>query len=256
VETALGNLNLEKFISSKQKVSKALQPLKATGDAIEPISNDESNAFICLCGKMLINSTNTLCDECQDKQLHGTMSGKLFQYDSKENKFTENFCKLEGREILMYDIDVAKQEKPLSIFSLVDCYLFAQGYASLTYKGKSYQGFQLQSSKNMVIFYTEDKVQKEKWITALNAVIKYSSINEFYDMKGMIGKGKYGVVREAVHKQTGIHVAIKGLVKAKMKEEDLEMIRREVDIMRTCQHPNIITLYDFFENDQYVFISI
>ena len=105
------------------------------------------------------------------------------------------------------------------------------------------------------MFYTYDKVKKDKWVTSLNSVIKCTSINEFYEMKAMIGQGKYGVVREAIHKQTGKHVAIKGLVKSKMGEEDLQMIRREIDIMKSCQHQNIITLYDFFENDKFIFIS-
>lgn len=97
---------------------------------------------------------------------------------------------------------------------------------------------------------------KENWVNAINSIIKCANINEYYEMKGLLGKGKFGVVREAIHKQSGVHVAVKGLVKSKMKLEDLEMIRREVEILKICNHPGVIKLFDFFENDQYVFIVI
>ncbi len=40
-----------------------------------------------------------------------------------------------------------------------------------------------------------------------------------------------------------------------MKEDDIEMARTEIEIMKISQHPNIIRLYDVFENIDYIYIS-
>lgn len=43
--------------------------------------------------------------------------------------------------------------------------------------------------------------------------------------------------------------------KIDMQADDLEMARTEIEIMKICQHPNIIQLYDVFENIDYIYIS-
>lgn len=40
-----------------------------------------------------------------------------------------------------------------------------------------------------------------------------------------------------------------------MKDDDIEMARTEIEIMKISQHPNIIRLYDVFENVDYIYIS-
>jgi len=39
-----------------------------------------------------------------------------------------------------------------------------------------------------------------------------------------------------------------------MKISDIELVRREIDILKLCQHPNIIRLLDIFENQDYLYI--
>jgi len=39
-----------------------------------------------------------------------------------------------------------------------------------------------------------------------------------------------------------------------MDPEDFELYKREVEILKICQHPNIIRLLDVFENSDYIFI--
>lgn len=75
-----------------------------------------------------------------------------------------------------------------------------------------------------------------------------------YEIKDSIGKGKFGRVKLGIHKKTGKKVAIKILKKKKMDPEDFELYKREVEILKICQHPNIIRLLDVFENSDYIFI--
>lgn len=138
---------------------------------------------------------------------------------------------------------------------MIDYYFPLQGHYTLISKGKTYHGFQLISPKETITFYTESKQEKDKWCRALNSLIKYTSINEFYELKKVIGKGSFGIVRAAVYKPTNTLVAIKGFVKANLSEDELQMVRREIDILRICNHPNVIKLYDYFEDENYIFIS-
>jgi serine/threonine protein kinase len=43
--------------------------------------------------------------------------------------------------------------------------------------------------------------------------------------------------------------------KQDMKDDDIEMARTEIEIMKISQHPNIIKLYDVFENIDFIYIS-
>lgn len=39
-----------------------------------------------------------------------------------------------------------------------------------------------------------------------------------------------------------------------MNNQDLELARTEIEILKICQHPNIIKLYDIFETPEYFYI--
>jgi serine/threonine protein kinase len=40
-----------------------------------------------------------------------------------------------------------------------------------------------------------------------------------------------------------------------MSVQDLELLKSEIEILKICQHPNIIRLYDFFDKINYIYIS-
>lgn len=58
-----------------------------------------------------------------------------------------------------------------------------------------------------------------------------------------------------IHKETGERVAIKILNKKDMSDKKLELSKTEIEILKICQHPNIIRVYDVLENVDYIFIS-
>lgn len=43
--------------------------------------------------------------------------------------------------------------------------------------------------------------------------------------------------------------------KKDMTVQDLELVKTEIEILKVCQHPNIIRLYDVFENVDFIYIS-
>lgn len=58
-----------------------------------------------------------------------------------------------------------------------------------------------------------------------------------------------------VHKTTKEKVAIKILTKKQMSTKEVELARAEIEILKICQHPNIVRIYDVFENLEYIYIS-
>lgn len=75
-----------------------------------------------------------------------------------------------------------------------------------------------------------------------------------YKLIRTLGKGSFSKVKEAAHIVTGELVAIKVLDKAMVtKEEDLMRIKREIKILKTAIHPNLISLYEIMETEKYYF---
>lgn len=66
-----------------------------------------------------------------------------------------------------------------------------------------------------------------------------------FDIIKKLGQGTYGKVQLGINKETSQEVAIKTIKKCKIETDaDLIRIRREVQIMSSVQHPNIIHIYE------------
>ena len=121
-------------------------------------------------------------------------------------------------------------------------------------KGIYFHAFEISFPYSKKVFLVEKENEKLAWTKNIIKSIGMASITEFYEFLEPIGSGRFGIVREAIHKTTNKKVAIKVLKKIKMKQIDYESIRNENEILRLCQHPNIIKVYDLFENSEYFFI--
>lgn len=98
------------------------------------------------------------------------------------------------------------------------------------------------------VYYLLSKQEKERWIAAIKKVIGYSNLFDYYEIKDTLGKGKFGLVKGAIHKKTGKNVAVKVMSKKEMTVSDVELQKREIEILKMCQHPYVIRLLDIFEN--------
>jgi len=76
-----------------------------------------------------------------------------------------------------------------------------------------------------------------------------SDVHQRYDFEAKeLGHGHYGVVRLATDKVTKEKFAIKTIRKAKVSKYDA--LKREIDILRSCDHPNIIKLVEVHEDEK------
>jgi serine/threonine protein kinase len=82
------------------------------------------------------------------------------------------------------------------------------------------------------IYYFYKKEDKIKWINAIRESIGYSNLFDFYETGEILGKGKYGVVKKAIHKRTRQEVAVKIVKKRDLNLKDLELLKREIEVIK------------------------
>jgi len=70
----------------------------------------------------------------------------------------------------------------------------------------------------------------------------------------MLGAGAFGEVRVCVHRESGAQRAVKVLRKAHMDEDEKRMFFNEISILKDLDHPNILKMYEFFEDDKRYYI--
>ena len=75
---------------------------------------------------------------------------------------------------------------------------------------------------------------------------------DYYDVLKQLGKGGYGKVYEVKNKKTGEIRACKHL--SKLNISNLEKFKREIEIMKKMDHPNIIKLYEVYESERSLYI--
>jgi serine/threonine protein kinase len=68
-----------------------------------------------------------------------------------------------------------------------------------------------------------------------------------YVLSNTIGTGTFSKVKLGVNKSTKERVAIKIIEKANIKEkDDLERVKREIEILNNIKHSNVIKIYAVF----------
>ncbi len=80
--------------------------------------------------------------------------------------------------------------------------------------------------------------------------------NEYRISSIVLGKGAFGVVRKCVHIITGQERAIKIIVKEDLakKKAQSKLYISEIEIMKSLTHPNLVNVYEYFQDDRFVFI--
>ncbi|VDN03020.1 unnamed protein product [Thelazia callipaeda] len=67
---------------------------------------------------------------------------------------------------------------------------------------------------------------------------------------------KTGLVKTGTHCITGRKVAVKIVNKEKLSESVLQKVEREIAIMKLIEHPNVLHLYDVYENKKYLYLLL
>lgn len=133
--------------------------------------------------------------------------------------------------------------------------VFLQELEKVEIDGALYFSFSIIYPKKTRVYYCDNEKEYGTWIVSVRKAIGYSNLSDLYEIKQKLGNGKFGLVKLGIHKESGRKVAIKIINKSNMSLEDQGLVKSEIEILKICQHPNIIKLYDVFENVENIFIS-
>lgn len=192
-------------------------------------------------------STFATTDQGASVQMEGEMIRK-----ASETKLKKYWYCLLGKELYVYRNK--KEDKHKSMHSLIGVFIKDEKEEQLD-DNTTLHPIKLVFPPNKArVYYLLNKEEKDKWVEAIKKVVGYSNLFDFYEVKDTLGKGKFGLVKAAIHKKTGKRVAVKVMSKKDMSSSDVELQRREIEILKMCQHPHIIRLLDIFENTDYIYI--
>lgn len=187
---------------------------------------------------------SNICLSCEGTgSLH--LEGEIYKRQKKSNSLLGFWFVLLGNELYCYKKkgDVTHKEmRPLTGVFIKD------EKEEVNEQGQVLYPFMLIfPNKRRIYFFTELK-QKEVWFEAIKQCINYSNMYDYYQLHEILGKGKFGVVKRAVHKRTKLNVAVKIVKKKELSLKDLELLKREIGVVKILQHPSIIRFYDIFED--------
>jgi len=147
-------------------------------------------------------------DESKKEQFEGEMIRK-----AGENRLKKYWYCLLGKELYLYK--KKSEDKHKGMHNLVG--VFIKEEPEEVIEGVTFYAFKLIFPGNKQrTYYLQKKEEKEQWVSAIKKAIGYASLFDYYEIKETLGKGKFGLVKAAIHKKTGKKVAVKVMSKKEM----------------------------------------
>jgi len=203
-------------------------------------------------GKDRENEDNKEDDNAQDdieEENFVRYEGYVYKYSQTQKKMKRTYFRLIGKDLYYYKKKEEKNHRGMHNLSGV----FIKKGDDFEYDGKKYLSIVI-VYKSEKSYYFDNEDDFNIWMEKLNAAVQNKSLFDKYEVKQKIGKGKFGLVKFGINKETKQQVAIKIMAKKNMDKSDLELAKVEIDILKIGQHPNIIKLYDIYENENYIYI--
>ena len=84
--------------------------------------------------------------------------------------------------------------------------------------------------------------------------MKDTPILDDYQIGKILGEGSYGQVKLVRHIRTNEERAVKIIKKAGVSKSEKDTMMKEVSILMSLDHPNIIKIFDLYEDDNKIYI--
>ena len=173
-----------------------------------------------------------------------------FLYKNVDGKLKKLYFKLIHKDLYYFKNKDDKVHRGMHNLSG----LFLQEEKPITMNEIKYFAFSIVYPTKTRYYYVDNEKDYNLWFEKLKLATGYTNLLDIYEVKHKLGNGKFGLVKLGINKKTNQKVAIKIMNKKQMNTSDLELVRTEIEILKICQHPNIIKLYEIFENVDYFYI--
>lgn len=191
-------------------------------------------------------------DDSDDDEEDTNIKYEGFLYKiTQTKKLKKLWFKLHYKDLYYFKTQEEQTHKGMHNLSGV----FVKEDQPISYEGNNLFCFQVVYPKKSRFYYVDNEQEYQAWMKVIRKVTGYENLSDIYEVKDKLGNGKFGLVRLGIHKPSGRKVAVKIMNKKDMTQQDLELVKTEIEILKISQQPNIIRLYDIFENIDYIYIS-
>lgn len=176
------------------------------------------------------------------------------------HSLTKRYYLLSGN--CMYYYLTPDDVRPKGVIFLTGCIIERMREEDMEIKG--YYGFEIvhqdlcggagHHAHEKRILYCRSSTEREKWVTALQHAAHVVPIEDDYVIGKELGRGRFSVVCECVHKETKKHCAVKIIDKATIEPEEKSLLRTEIAVLKLVNHPNIIKLEGLYESKNHLYI--
>ena len=97
-------------------------------------------------------------------------------------------------------------------------------------------------------------------VSSKNFIIQRTkNVFDIYDKVCLLGKGAFGSVYKVSRKNSGTRLIIRALKEISkesmnVKPENEEEIRNEIEVLKNIDHPNIMKIFEFFEDEKNIYL--
>jgi len=105
-----------------------------------------------------------------------------------------------------------------------------------------------------VTMWCGSEEERNGWRHRLVQAAKTRKVEEYYEFKEKRGTGKFSDVFMAVELSSNLQWAVKVVDKKRLSEQEREMMRSEVAIMRLLNHNNVVQMKEVFEDKQKMYL--
>ena len=106
-----------------------------------------------------------------------------------------------------------------------------------------------------ISFFVENSDQFQKWVTALKSS-QASGVDDYYTLGDLLGEGAFAQVKLAIDKGTGSRYAVKIIKKNGYNPKEMEYLMREVHIVKSVSHPNVVGTIDVFDSPTHLHLVL
>ena len=242
-ETSLSSKE-QKYIYNDLPVTSAVKQIKTCKESSNLIIIDQDIEL------SKTNSKETFEDSYSEEDVEIVKNEGFLHKLTETKKLKKLWFKLHHKDLYYFRNEKENVHKGMHNLSGV----FLKEETKTTIDGVEFFTFSVVYPKKVRYYFVDNEEEYKRWVISIKRATGYVELTDIYDVKEKLGNGKFGLVRLGINKQTGQKVAIKIMNKKDMNNQDLELVRTEIEILKICQHPYIIRLLDIFENIDYIYI--
>ncbi|CAD8087488.1 unnamed protein product [Paramecium sonneborni] len=178
--------------------------------------------------------------------------GTLFIKSKKHDIYKQKFFKLFSDRLNIYNN--CREQKEIAALFLTNVYL---DLSCQNIMEKDKYPIILISGSKKYIFNAKSQELKQKWVEKLKKTCILNNYREIFLNLKVIGKGTYAKVLLAQRKQNQSKYAVKTFQKSALIDKNNKQrqgLLNEINLLRCCDHPNIIKLYEIYESGDYIYL--